>query len=281
MSTVVKPRARLPSRDPRLARIIHSLRVVPGFRGCVAQVSNLLYRRLPVGRLYLLGRIRGLEIRGIPAGREKSALRLPVRETREKSGLVRRRARTCRAAERPEGTGRQPGRPRRRDGQETSPQPAETANTANTGNRPLPLPPPIMPKPSRMVATQSGGSNAQEPIQDNLDSTLPALWRLAKREPGAFPQTTPLCCNWPTCSQAPNNFFSALFPSLRFHCLSEGLHGLPNQSRRPSATLSRSTLHAPHFGCALAAQCPLRSLRSPRQKSLDSAKAQTRKSHEP
>src|SRR5208337_18142 len=39
------------------------LRAVPGFRGCVAQISNLLCRRLPVGRLCLLGRLCGLEIR--------------------------------------------------------------------------------------------------------------------------------------------------------------------------------------------------------------------------
>ena len=32
-----------------LARIFHSLRAVPRFRGSIAQVSNLLYRRLPVG----------------------------------------------------------------------------------------------------------------------------------------------------------------------------------------------------------------------------------------
>ena len=53
--------------------------------------------------------------------------------------------------------------------------------------------------------------------------------------------------------QAANNLFSALSAparrsfsaggSLRFHCLSEGLYALPKQSRRPSATLSRSTLH--------------------------------------
>jgi hypothetical protein len=49
--------------------------------GLVAQVSNLLYRRLPVGRPYLLGRVCRLEIRDIPAGREKSALRPPVGET--------------------------------------------------------------------------------------------------------------------------------------------------------------------------------------------------------
>jgi hypothetical protein len=57
------------------------LRAVPGSRGYAAQVSNLLYRRLPVGRLCLLGCVCGLEIRDIPAGREKSALRLPVGET--------------------------------------------------------------------------------------------------------------------------------------------------------------------------------------------------------
>jgi len=38
-------------RPKRPARIIHSLRAVPGSRGCVAQVSNLPYRRLPVGGL--------------------------------------------------------------------------------------------------------------------------------------------------------------------------------------------------------------------------------------
>jgi hypothetical protein len=62
-----------------------TLRAARGFRGCVAQVSNLLYRRLPVGRLYLLGRICGLEIRDTADW--KSALRLPVGETREISGL--------------------------------------------------------------------------------------------------------------------------------------------------------------------------------------------------
>jgi len=68
-----------------LARIFHSLRAGPGSGGCVAQVSNLLYRRLPVGRLYLLGRICGLEIRDTADW--KSALRLPVGETREIPGL--------------------------------------------------------------------------------------------------------------------------------------------------------------------------------------------------
>jgi hypothetical protein len=45
-----------------------------------------------------------------------------------------------------------------------------------------------------------------------------------------------------------NNFFSALCASLRFLCLSERLYGFPKHPRRPSATLSRSTLHAPRFG---------------------------------
>ena len=58
-----------------LARIFHSLTALPGSRGCVAQVSNLLYRRLLVGRPYLLGRICGLEIRDTADW--KSALRLP------------------------------------------------------------------------------------------------------------------------------------------------------------------------------------------------------------
>jgi hypothetical protein len=35
----------------------------PGYRGCVAQVSNLLQRRPPVGRLCPLGGVGGLEIR--------------------------------------------------------------------------------------------------------------------------------------------------------------------------------------------------------------------------
>jgi hypothetical protein len=47
-----------------------------GCRSYVAQVSNLLYRRLPVGRLCLFGRICGLEIRDTADW--KSALRLPV-----------------------------------------------------------------------------------------------------------------------------------------------------------------------------------------------------------
>ncbi|HXP60279.1 MAG TPA: efflux transporter outer membrane subunit [Dongiaceae bacterium] len=52
------------------------LRAASRSRGCVAQVSNLLYRRLPVGRLHLLARICGLEIRDTADW--KSALRLPV-----------------------------------------------------------------------------------------------------------------------------------------------------------------------------------------------------------
>jgi len=54
-------------------------------KGCVAQVSNLLYRRLPVGRLHLLRRICGLEIRDTADW--KSALRPAVGETREISAL--------------------------------------------------------------------------------------------------------------------------------------------------------------------------------------------------
>jgi len=54
-------------------------KAAPGSRGSVAQVSNLLYRRLPVGRPYLLGRIGGLEIRDTADW--KSALRLPAGET--------------------------------------------------------------------------------------------------------------------------------------------------------------------------------------------------------
>ncbi len=57
----------------------------PGYRGCVAQVSNLLYRRPPVGRLYLLGGIGGLEIRDTAGW--KPALHRPAGETREISGL--------------------------------------------------------------------------------------------------------------------------------------------------------------------------------------------------
>jgi len=49
------------------------------------KVSNLLFRGLPAGRSYLLGRIRGLEIRDTADW--KSALRLPVGETPSKSGL--------------------------------------------------------------------------------------------------------------------------------------------------------------------------------------------------
>ncbi len=67
-----------------LARIFHSLRAPLGCRSYVAQVSNLLYRRLPVRRLYLLGSICGLEIRDTAGW--KPALRLPVGETREISG---------------------------------------------------------------------------------------------------------------------------------------------------------------------------------------------------
>jgi len=62
----------------------------PDSRGCVAQVSNLLYRRLPVGRLHLPGRICGLEIRDTADW--KSALRLSVSETRETSGLMAERS---------------------------------------------------------------------------------------------------------------------------------------------------------------------------------------------
>jgi hypothetical protein len=47
--------------------------------GHVAQVSNLLYRRLPVGRLDPLGRVCGLEIRDTASW--KPALRLPVSES--------------------------------------------------------------------------------------------------------------------------------------------------------------------------------------------------------
>ncbi len=67
------------------ARIFHSLGAVLGCRSCVAQVSNLLYRRLPVGRLCLLGSICGLEIRDTAGW--KPALRLPVGKTSETSGL--------------------------------------------------------------------------------------------------------------------------------------------------------------------------------------------------
>ncbi|HXP59277.1 MAG TPA: CotH kinase family protein, partial [Dongiaceae bacterium] len=55
-------------------------------KGCVAQVSNLLYRRLPVGRLHLLRRICGLEIRDTADW--KSALPPAVGDTREISGLT-------------------------------------------------------------------------------------------------------------------------------------------------------------------------------------------------
>ena len=51
------------ARKPGLARIFHGVRALRGARGCVAQVSNLPYRRLPVGRLHVLGRVGGLEIR--------------------------------------------------------------------------------------------------------------------------------------------------------------------------------------------------------------------------
>jgi len=71
--------------DCRLTRVFRSPRAVPGSRGGVAQVSNLPYRRLPVGKLYLPGRIGGLEIRDTADW--KSALRLPVGETREIYGL--------------------------------------------------------------------------------------------------------------------------------------------------------------------------------------------------
>ena len=68
-----------------VARAFHRPRAVPGCRGCVAQVSNLLYRRLPVGRLYPRGRVCGLEIRDTADW--KSALRLPVGQPREICGL--------------------------------------------------------------------------------------------------------------------------------------------------------------------------------------------------
>ena len=71
---------------PPTARSFHRPKAAAGSRGCVAQVSNLLYRRLPVGRPYLPGRTCGLEIRDTTDW--KSALRLPVGETREKSGRV-------------------------------------------------------------------------------------------------------------------------------------------------------------------------------------------------
>ncbi len=63
-----------------LARIFHSLKAASGFRCCVAQVSNLLYRRLPVGRAFIYGRgARRLET--CDAADWKSALRLPAGET--------------------------------------------------------------------------------------------------------------------------------------------------------------------------------------------------------
>ncbi len=72
-------------RFGHLARIFHDPGTEPGYRGCVAQVSNLLYRRPPVGRLYLLGGIGGLEIRDTAGW--KPALHRPAGETREISGL--------------------------------------------------------------------------------------------------------------------------------------------------------------------------------------------------
>ena len=60
-------------------------RATPSSRGRVAQVSNLLYRRLLVGSLHLLDRACGLEIRDTAGW--KPALRLPVSDTREISGL--------------------------------------------------------------------------------------------------------------------------------------------------------------------------------------------------
>jgi len=63
---------------------------------------------------------------------------------------------------------------------------------------------------------------------------LPAARRL--RTVSSLPRNSRIC------SHAANNFFSAFFASLRFYCLSESPHGVPKQSRRPSATLSRSTL---------------------------------------
>ncbi|HXP63435.1 MAG TPA: hypothetical protein VN829_23230, partial [Dongiaceae bacterium] len=58
---VPQPQTQRPHPDPAnhpmnptlllLARMFHGLRALPGSRGSVAQVSNLPYRRLPVGRL--------------------------------------------------------------------------------------------------------------------------------------------------------------------------------------------------------------------------------------
>ena len=59
-------------------------------RDPVAQTSSLPYRRLPVGRPYLSGHFCGLEIRDTADW--KSALRRPVGETRETSGLAARSA---------------------------------------------------------------------------------------------------------------------------------------------------------------------------------------------
>ena len=71
-----------------LTRIIHSLRAVPGSGGCVAQVSNLLYRRLPVGRLYLLGRICGLDIRDPADWKSALCLRWPGAALRRRFALL-------------------------------------------------------------------------------------------------------------------------------------------------------------------------------------------------
>ncbi len=68
-----------------LARIFHSPRAGTGARGRVAQVSNLLYHRLPVGRLYVLAGACGLEIRDTAGS--KPALRLPFGQTCEISRL--------------------------------------------------------------------------------------------------------------------------------------------------------------------------------------------------
>ena len=80
-------RMSLRDEDRRLGRgsFRKALRLVGTLRASVAEVSNLLCRRLPVGRLYPPGRICGLEIRDTADW--KSALRPPVGETREISGL--------------------------------------------------------------------------------------------------------------------------------------------------------------------------------------------------
>jgi len=77
------------------------------------------------------------------------------------------------------------------------------------------------------------------------------FWIARAQLPRELRLTFSLHCNSLICSQPANNFFSALFASLRFHCLSERRYGFPKHPRGPSATL-------PRFGCGLAALSSLR-----------------------